>query len=321
MASVSNVSVIVPNYNHACFLDQRLNSILNQSYPNYEIIILDDCSSDDSREIINRYKDNPKISCIIFNDSNSGNPFFQWKKGIEAAKNELIWVAESDDYAAETFLEILVAKLDQFPKAALAYCQSNKVDPENINYGPLYWWTDDLDNNRWLHDYTNVGTNECKFYLLHKNTIPNASAVLVRKDVILNALIEMTPMKLCGDWQIWVRILLKNDIAFSKQCLNFFRFHGLSVRKNTSWLHRASEQTKVVKLICKQTHPDPKIIRAIIYSLTKESIVHFIQFKWNRMLFGMLLNLFVIDPKIYIIVLKDGVYNKLKKYFRPTPTL
>ena len=56
------VSVIIPNYNHASFLDERIESVLNQTFQNFEIIIMDDKSSDNSVDVINKYKDNPKIA-------------------------------------------------------------------------------------------------------------------------------------------------------------------------------------------------------------------------------------------------------------------
>ena len=55
------VSVIVPNYNHASYLVERIESILNQTYQDFELILLDDCSTDDSREVLLKYKDNPKV--------------------------------------------------------------------------------------------------------------------------------------------------------------------------------------------------------------------------------------------------------------------
>ena len=72
------ISVIIPNYNHARYLEQRLDSVFNQTYPNFEVIILDDHSTDNSLEIINRYKDDPNLSQIIINDTNSGSVFKQW---------------------------------------------------------------------------------------------------------------------------------------------------------------------------------------------------------------------------------------------------
>ena len=71
------VSVIVPNYNYARFLPKRLETILNQTYTNFEVIILDDCSSDNSKEIIEYYRKNPHTSQIVYNTHNSGSPFKQ----------------------------------------------------------------------------------------------------------------------------------------------------------------------------------------------------------------------------------------------------
>ena len=76
------VSVIVPNYNHKIFLADRLNSILNQTYKNLEIILLDDNSSDGSQEILKEFYDcHSDITRLILNDNCSGSVFAQWKKG------------------------------------------------------------------------------------------------------------------------------------------------------------------------------------------------------------------------------------------------
>ena len=53
--------VIIPNYNHALYLQERLDSVFNQTYQDFEVIILDDCSTDNSREIIEKYANNPKV--------------------------------------------------------------------------------------------------------------------------------------------------------------------------------------------------------------------------------------------------------------------
>lgn len=100
------VSVIVPNYNHASFLVERLESIYNQTYKNIEVILLDDCSTDNSREILSYYaKKYAHKTITLFNDVNSQRVFRQWNKGLNVAKGELIWIAESDDYCELDFLE------------------------------------------------------------------------------------------------------------------------------------------------------------------------------------------------------------------------
>ncbi len=99
------ISIILPNYNHGNYLEQRLDSIFNQSYENFEVIILDDCSTDSSLDILNLYREHPKVSNFIVNEKNSGSPFKQWQKGLALSHGEFIWIAESDDYCELDFLE------------------------------------------------------------------------------------------------------------------------------------------------------------------------------------------------------------------------
>ena len=67
------VSVILPNYNHVVYLKERIESILNQTYQNFELILLDDCSADNSCDILNAYKEHPKVSALVLNEKNTGN--------------------------------------------------------------------------------------------------------------------------------------------------------------------------------------------------------------------------------------------------------
>lgn len=117
------VSVIIPNYCHARYLDERIQSVLNQTYTNFEVIILDDCSPDNgaSKEVIERYRSNPHISQIVYNEQNSGSPFKQWNKGFGLAKGEFIWIAESDDSCDEVLLESLVGRLMENSNAVVAF--------------------------------------------------------------------------------------------------------------------------------------------------------------------------------------------------------
>jgi glycosyltransferase involved in cell wall biosynthesis len=106
------VSVIIPNFNHSQFLNQRIDSALGQTYQNFEVILLDDASNDHSFEIINSYAKHPKVSHVVVNDSNSGSVFSQWFKGIALAKGNYVWIAESDDWCEKVLLESLLLPLD-----------------------------------------------------------------------------------------------------------------------------------------------------------------------------------------------------------------
>src|SRR5690349_18391470 len=105
------VSVIVPAYNHEPYLKQRLDSVFSQRFDNFEVIILDDHSSDNSVDVIKQYSHQPKLKKIDVNTRNSGSPFIQWQKGFELAAGKYVWIAESDDWAEPDFLEKMVPLL------------------------------------------------------------------------------------------------------------------------------------------------------------------------------------------------------------------
>lgn len=224
------VSVIIPNYNHAAYLKQRIESVLSQSFTDFEIILLDDCSTDNSREVIEQYRNHKQVSHLVYNEANSGSTFYQWEKGLTLAKGKYIWIAESDDFCAPDFLELLVNALDRDNELALAYAKTMRVDEEGALISDLAFWYNDLSKTRWTKSYKATGNNEIRKYLSIKNTIPNASAVLFRRSalnvfdkVILN-------FKVCGDWYFWMQLIKNHKLAYVAGTTNYFRTHTASVR-------------------------------------------------------------------------------------------
>jgi glycosyltransferase involved in cell wall biosynthesis len=229
MMQSPKVSVIVPNYNHAPYLEQRLESILNQTFGDFELIILDDASTDNSHAILAKYHAKPRVR-IAVNSRNSGSAFPQWNRGIGMARGEYVWIAESDDSADPRFLERLVPVLDQNPKLGLAYCQSLMMNKEGSPIGTSVGWTSDLDPVRWEADFANHGTDEIRNYLVFKNTIPNASAILLRREVVLETLPVDASFKLCGDWLHWGKVLFQSDLAYVAEPLNHWRVESSNSR-------------------------------------------------------------------------------------------
>ena len=123
------VSIILPNYNHEPFLRERLDTIIAQTFADWELIILDDCSGDRSMDVIREYAARePRITHVIANETNSGSTFRQWRKGIALASAPLIWIAESDDAAHPEFLEEAVRALDSSAGTGIVFCNSLLVD-------------------------------------------------------------------------------------------------------------------------------------------------------------------------------------------------
>jgi glycosyltransferase involved in cell wall biosynthesis len=223
-----NVSVIIPNYNHARYLRQRIDTVLSQSFQDFDVILMDDCSTDDSRTVIAEYASDARIR-IELNDKNSGSTFRQWNKGVRASRGEYIWIAESDDYADEKFLEQLVAALDAEPQACFAYCRSWRVDDGNGLHGFVDQYLADLNATRWTQDYCSEGAEDCQKYFIFRNIVANASAVLFRKKAFEQVGGADESFQLCGDWKLWAAMALTGKVVHLGQPLNYFRFHDKSV--------------------------------------------------------------------------------------------
>ncbi|HKQ88845.1 MAG TPA: glycosyltransferase family 2 protein, partial [Candidatus Acidoferrales bacterium] len=224
---MTQVSIIVPNYNHARYLPKRIESILRQTYQDFELILLDDRSTDDSRSVLSRYANDPRVR-VEFNDVNSGSPFRQWNKGVQLARGPYVWIAESDDYAHERLLERLVPLLEDDEAATFAYCRSWCVsDSGDQRFADAY--LNSISGGRWGSDFRADGLEECRRYLVFTNSIPNASAVLFRKAAYERAGGADGSYRVCGDWKLWATMASAGRIAYVAEPLNYFRFHEESV--------------------------------------------------------------------------------------------
>ena len=220
------VSIIIPNYNHENFLIQRIESVLNQTFQDFELIILDDCSNDNSKNIIENYRNYNKVKHVEFNTINSGSVFKQWIKGIELANGEYIWIAESDDYSDSLFLEKTVAKI------------------QNTNFGAVFTDTFQIDeynnvkrvsqNKREVFDelYNSnltITSKNLDLFLLDRLVILNVSSVLFRKTALREIdLIELNKLKSIGDVFSYISICLKYDIFYVDEPLNYMRIQSTS---------------------------------------------------------------------------------------------
>ncbi len=224
------VSVIVPNYNHARYLKARIDSILNQTFQDFELILLDDCSTDNSAELLQSYAGNPHVSHIVLNDRNTGSPFLQWQKGIGLAQGEYVWIAESDDTAQPDFLATTVAVLDRHPQAALCYTGSRLIDEDgnDLHHDINQWGSRKLS----LPEKHSVidGRRFAAHNLYWRNYIANASAVLSRAGHLRRIdLHDCIRMRYSGDWLFWFRMTLTGDVAEVYTDLNNFRQHTQKV--------------------------------------------------------------------------------------------
>ena len=309
------ISIIIPNYNHAKFLKKRIDSILNQKFTDFEVIILDDCSTDESKDIINSYKDE-RISLKLFNDKNSGSPFKQWKKGIEAAKYDYIWIAESDDWADLNFLYEAENILKTQQNISLYYSNSQLVaEDETFFENSIKKYTEDLDEKLWNNNHLYNGKDYVKKYLFYKNFILNASSVIFKKSNAIKSIDEIINFKTSGDWLFWALILTEGEVYFNDNKLNFFR-HSLQSTRNYNTLEkkqlRIVEKINVQEKIISLYNFSSSFIKKTRKNLTKEWIKnHSFKELFSRRYYNILKLNFYKDVSIINFIFFTFIY-KLK---------
>lgn len=215
-------SVIIPNHNHAKFLKERIDSVLNQTFQDFELILLDDYSKDNSREILGSYESDSHVTHILFNEINSGSTFRQWLKGFELSKGEYIWIAESDDFADLHFLEKANEILTQSSNSiSLLYYPSNIVNEKS-----------EFSHKQEIYDSQTISFFEGKEfvyqYMLRNNSIINASAVIFKKQFLPTDL-QYTEFRFCGDWLFWSIIASQGWVVRINEYYNNFRMHTQKV--------------------------------------------------------------------------------------------
>lgn len=225
------VSVIVPNFNHAPYLAQRIDSILAQTFADFELILLDDCSTDSSREVIERYREHPKVAHIVVNERNSGSTFAQWRRGLGLARGRYVWIAESDDYADPEFLATLVPLLDADSEAVVAFTGSHMVDAAGAPI-PGADWDRYRPGQPRIERYE--GPDFIKKKLLWTADLYNASMAIFRRSAAPEIEDAQTRMRYCGDWLFWVNLARRGAAVEVREKLNYFRQHNAKVSPGAS---------------------------------------------------------------------------------------
>jgi glycosyltransferase involved in cell wall biosynthesis len=230
------LSIILPSFNHAEFLPKRLNTILHQTYNDWELIIIDDCSTDNSVQILTDFvnQNQSKVKHFIVNETNSGSGYNSWKKGIELANSKYIWIAETDDYSATTFLEELINILESNNEISLAFSGSNYVENNNVVYESS---KRTLDLNVPINSYQTFEASIFLDKLPFQTYVTNGSSVVFRKPTIPIPN-ELFSHKQSSDIFLWTFLVENNSFAFLNKNLNFFRRHenATTVKMNANSL-------------------------------------------------------------------------------------
>lgn len=229
------ISVIMPCYNAETYVTEAIQSVLEQTYPNIELVVVDDGSTDRSKDILKKLGDR-----ILFLEQANQGPYPARNLGLKHAKGEFVAFLDADDWWRRDCLEQLQAALAMHPDAALAYCGWQNVGlsgPRGNPYVPP--------------DYEVAEKLE---YFLRAAAPWPIHAALVRRSALDAAGGFDTHWKTCMDYDLWLRIGARHKVVRVPEVLAFYRFHHAGQITSTQW--RQAQNSWLVKKKFLASHPE-----------------------------------------------------------------
>jgi len=213
------ISVILTSYNYEKYIKEVINSVLNQTFTDFELIIVDDCSSDNSAEIIKSFNDD-RIK-FIQNDKNYGLKY-SIKKAIQIAQGKWIAFLESDDLWISKALETRLKYAEKYPNVGIIFNDVEEFGDEE--------WLEAVKNNfiRTRKILNKMIFPKKIFYNINvHNLIMTFSSVMIKREYFENLNFN-TPIDTLLDWWIYIHITYLTDAFYIKEKLTKWRQHRQS---------------------------------------------------------------------------------------------
>jgi teichuronic acid biosynthesis glycosyltransferase TuaG len=215
------ISIIIPAYNSSLYIAETIDSVLNQSYQTFELLIIDDDSTDNTREIIESYclKDD-RIS--YYHQKNAGQAAAR-NKGIKNAKGKYIAFLDSDDIWMKNKLKNQMAQFDLFPQIDLIYTDVNNIDSKNNKT---------KENPGWISGETSGLTMFISLY--NTSGITNSSVLVKTKLFETTGLFDESQVhRGTEDYAMWMKMASLGFVFFGmKEKLVHYRIHEQGTHKN-----------------------------------------------------------------------------------------
>ncbi|MGK7920531.1 MAG: glycosyltransferase family 2 protein [Trichodesmium sp.] len=234
--NLPKVTVCLPTYNSGEFLTQAIDSILEQTFTDFELIICDDCSTDNTPEIISNYlKQDIRIK-YLRNSQNLGL-FANWNRCLEYASGEYITIFAQDDVMLPKNLEVKVKILDKYENLGLVTSSIMVVDANNnsLNWDWANYAEDKLVNGKeWVRKNLGEANSIC------------CPFVLMRRDILEKVGDKFNDnYAFAADLELWLRIALVADLYFVKESLGYYRWHQGNKTHSFDDFYQVEEHLKI----------------------------------------------------------------------------
>ena len=270
------VSAIVPNYNHARFLEARLASIAEQTYPHIEIIILDDASTDDSLAVIERFAATTAHPVrVVRNGANAGNVFAQWQKGLALATGDLVWICESDDFCDPDFAEALVPHFRD-ESVTLAFGRIEFADADGAFMPGMEEFRRSAEALDWTVPVKRPAAAWFAGAFGVRNVIANVGGAMFRRQHLADAVwARAQTFRIAGDWYLYSQIAGGGQIVYEPAARAHFRQHGTNTSaSNFSRVFYYREYAQIMLALC-EMWPLPEATRQSFLEKVRAEYDHF----------------------------------------------
>ena len=231
------ISIITASYNYADLISQTIESVIQQTYKNWELIVIDDGSSDNSREVIQKYCDEcPKIKLVTHENQKNKGLCETIKLGCQLSKGEYVAFLESDDIWHENHLQQKIKILDKYSGLPVIFNavelfgdkkSQSRLD-EYFTFQKFF-----LKKQTYPSNLFN--------YFLFINLIPTFSCVLIKKAILEN-LDFNAPFQPHLDWFLWMQIAYTNELYYIDLPLTKWRIHPKSLIGRTQKIKKNNNQ-------------------------------------------------------------------------------
>lgn len=252
----SKVSVLMPSFNYARYLSSAIESVLAQSHHDVELIITDDCSTDDSRQIAERWKRKDSRVVTVFHEVNTGLSGAR-NSGMAVASGDFVALCDADDIWAEDKLKIQLERFREQPDLGVVHSDALIIDSDGKLTGQKY--------SSEFHGQD----QECSGILFEEFCLRNFicnSTVLLRRECLDYAGGFDQRLRSLEDWVCWARVSRKYAFGYVGDPLVSYRVHKTNLSRQVSAM--AGYRVTAVGLLLEDGKDIPRALKSkMLYSV------------------------------------------------------
>lgn len=239
MMTTPLVSIVFTSYNHSEYLKQALDSLVNQTYKNIELIIVDDCSTDGSQDILKTYGHYPQVKLNLL-EKNTGSYVKASNYGANLASGELLIFAQCDDYCELHQVETLVNAYQQHPTAGVVFSRSYLINEQGEIIGDDFKGREKRFREKCTVDTLITGAEMRRFFSF-ACVIPNLSAAMIKRELFEQCGRLSDRYLVAADWALWLDLSERTDFYYIATPLNYFRQHATTIRSKIKLATQVAE--------------------------------------------------------------------------------